>query len=64
MTPKEKAKNLVHKFIEINGNRFFAKECSMIVVDEIIDSMQYMNIEYSYIDLKYWNDVKREIDQL
>jgi len=35
MTPKEKAQELVDKFIQTNGNAFFAKECALIVVDEI-----------------------------
>lgn len=36
MTPKEKAKELVDKFIKTNGNSFFAKECALIAVDEIV----------------------------
>ena len=36
MTPKEKAKELIEKFIFINGNSFFAKDCAIIAVDEII----------------------------
>ena len=36
MTPKEKAIELVDKFTQTNGNAFFAKECALIAVDEII----------------------------
>lgn len=36
MTPKEKAIELVENFTTINGNSFFAKECAVAAVDEII----------------------------
>lgn len=36
MTPKEKAQELVDKFIQTNGNSFFAKKCAIAAVDEII----------------------------
>ena len=76
MTPKEKAKELIDKFAEANGNSFFAKECALIVVDEIIkqfvgvyDSLkdagvlESTNVEDS-ANYKYWQEVKQEIKKL
>lgn len=39
MTPKEKAQELLNKFIQTNGNAFFAKECALIAVDEILNML-------------------------
>ena len=39
MTAKEKAKELVEKYTFINGNSFFAKDCAIIAVDEIIENL-------------------------
>ena len=76
MTPKEKAKELIDKFAEANGNSFFSKECALIVVDEIIkqfvgvyDSLkdagvlESTNVEDS-ANYKYWQEVKQEIKKL
>jgi hypothetical protein len=32
MEAKEKAKELIEKFISVNGNSFFAKDCALIAV--------------------------------
>ena len=58
MTPKEKAKELVDKFIQTNGNAFFAKQCALIAVDEII------NYSEEWDDSEYWQEVKQEIEKL
>ena len=75
MTPKEKAKDLVDKFLpEIRGadrynynlesmNVFIAKQCALIAVDEIINSRPAITdsqIEYQ----NYWQEVKSEIEKL
>lgn len=62
MTPKEKAEELVQKFIyrtkdyvEIED----AKQCTIIAVDEIL------NITLFYFeDEQYWQQVKEEIENL
>jgi hypothetical protein len=36
MTTKEKAIQILDRFIQLNGNSFFAKECSLFLVDEIL----------------------------
>ena len=60
MTPKEKAKELVEKFIFINGNSFFAKDCAIIAVDEIIKSNPYSAVGNS--TSKFWQSVKSELE--
>jgi len=57
MTPKEKARELVHKYYiySLKG-----KECALIAVDEILDSGLFMFLE----DERYWEEVKEEIDNL
>ena len=67
MTPKEKAKELVDKFI----NTFYktqdfvwkstAKQCALISVDELIYETQF---EVPNIRQRYWIDVKQEIEKL
>lgn len=65
MTPQEKAKELVDKFIDemIECDAYFvnsgAKKCALIAVEEIRDSLpQISDIQY------YWIDVKAEIQKL
>lgn len=60
MTPKEKAEELVQKFIyrtkdyvEIED----AKNCATILVDDILDMCSKSTIEY-------WQQVKEEIENL
>jgi hypothetical protein len=60
MTPKEKAQNLVQKFIQTNGNSFFAKECALIAVDEIIKTFDCTTPQ----SIDYWQEVKTEIQNL
>ena len=76
MTPKEKAKELYLKMLDwvYNGNKYLernivstsAKQCALIAVDEVINS-QKCCYECKYegsIELKYWSDVKTEIEKL
>jgi hypothetical protein len=74
MTPKEKAKELVDKFIEhtmdwdiLDGyvdDMLRAKQCAFIAVDEMIEQqqMQFENMLWSCVE--YWKDVKHEIEKL
>ncbi len=62
MTPKEKAKELVDKFINSNNMIFLiegAKECALIAVDELIYETQF---EVPNIRQRYWQEVKQEIE--
>lgn len=75
MTPKEKANELVDKFIQTNGNAFFAKECALITVDEILEIASQNKLVYHYTEdgvtiLEQWPErvfwwwVKQEIEKL
>ena len=70
-TAKEKAKELIDKYsnIEIQiGGKYDgyismdlcdAKECALIAVDEILDILNQLSLEY-----EYWQEVKQEIYKL
>jgi hypothetical protein len=66
MTPKEKAKELIWKYLPIlegwkhkDSNQ--AKQCALIAVDEIIEEL----IEKDFANrFSYWQQVKQEIQQL
>jgi hypothetical protein len=68
MTPKEKAEELINKFSQTNGNSFFAKECALIAVDELIKSHLLLTTthdkEPSIRCKTYWQEVKQEIENL
>lgn len=76
MTPKEKAEELVGKFIphtrvfhEVLGWENYedsAKQCAVIAVDEIIEALDFDWMEVQNLDREYayWNKVKQEIDKL
>jgi hypothetical protein len=65
MTPKEKAEELVDKFTQTNGNSFFAKECALIAVDEILDDDCFdMGEEAFDKRINFWQQVKKEIEEL
>lgn len=72
MTPKEKAKELVDKFImydvqvcDLMGDELEGYEenhyrnCALICVDEILDVVNPLTLEY-----EYWEEVEQEINKL
>jgi hypothetical protein len=73
MTPKEKAEELVDKYYNLFSVKlenticvYEAKHCALIAVDEIINANPHsnpLNTE-SYSTMKYWQEVKHEIEQL
>jgi hypothetical protein len=68
MTPKEKAKELVDKFMNCDNMIFLtegAKECALIAVDEVkwFHQRLFYLTEGSIFD-KYLEDVKKEIEKL
>ena len=67
MTPKQKAKELIEKyqFVEIANytSIFEVKQCTLIAVDEIIEVL-IESIYLQMIDIKYWQEVKQEIEKL
>ena len=78
MTPKEKAIELVYKFmpiVECGDNRYSdkvqkqnAKQCALIAVDEILNNFgtktngQTFYTEYRAV--QFWQQVKTEIEKL
>ena len=71
MTPKEKAIEIINKFIPhvldieynedmtINKDNYYAKQCALILVDEVIfiNSGYILDMDIS----NFWYDVKKEI---
>jgi hypothetical protein len=60
MTAKEKAIELVSKMCLLDcrdENIIIAKQCALICVDEILEF-------HDRIDVKYWKEVKQEINNL
>jgi hypothetical protein len=67
MKAKEKAKELVDMFYNIDSDSkiyddftmkiFYAQRCALISVDEILEF-------HDRIDVKYWKEVKQEINKI
>jgi len=71
MTPQEKAKWLVLKYLRINNNTkewfniHIAKQCALITVDEMLNDDWYIATAEDSIERnKYWNEVKQELEKL
>lgn len=76
MTPKEKAKELVLKYLRLQEkdcewiHKGIAKQSALIAVDEIIIQWEYIDTYLSDLggelntNLEYWYDVKQEIEKL
>ena len=76
MTQKEKAKELVERFlIELpNGDDIgfgqpkIAKQCALICVDEIMDELDelqgFLGLKLYAKKLVYWQEVKQEIKKI
>jgi hypothetical protein len=75
MTPKEKADDLIDKFLphtkvyhEATGwEDYFdsAKECALIAVDEILEELPEGSIDYGISSRRrYWEEVKEELEKL
>jgi hypothetical protein len=74
MTPKEKADELVKKMYKVHSDSassitlYFAKQCALIAVNEVIleqcKSSELKDPRYQDERLMYWNEVKQEIKKL
>jgi len=77
MTPKDKAIGLYIKYIDAYNDRNlqvidykFAKRCALIAVDEIIEFMEVDDFDSdtcyweNHSKMKYWIEVKQEINKL
>jgi len=72
MTPKEKAKELIHKFYpnvqwKLGQEDCLkrAKNCALIAVDEILTYQEQLLQNYKVkLENSYWYKVQQEIDKL
>ena len=68
MTPKDKAIELYNKYkfvyIQNYTSKHEVKECALIAVDEIISIVEWYDVRHISNQLKFWNEVKNEIDKL
>jgi hypothetical protein len=74
MKPKEKAEELVLKYLRIDNNTkewfnsYIAKKCALIAVDEILDNMMLYKENFNdgrpIHHKSYWQEVKQEIEKL
>lgn len=75
MTPREKAKELFNKMFSLPncvislhrqaGRTFLAKQRALIAADEIINLLTDINSIYNIKPaIKYWEEVKQEINNL
>jgi len=79
MTPKEKAEELMLKFMAIKSTKLsdfsviyspVAKLCALIAIDEILKSNPIMPLSYMLesealdAGIDYWQEVKQEIEKL
>lgn len=78
MTPKDKAKKLVEKFMSIDSDSekfdgfkmktFYAQRCALIAVEEIYKTNlifgRYEYEENPEFFYSYWEEVKQEIEKL
>ena len=70
MTAKEKAEELVLRYLRINNNTkewfnlHIAKQCALIAVDEILFVLEF-NLDFKMIrSIEYYLEVKQEIKKL
>jgi len=68
MTPKEKADELYCKYDSLFKAPFKKhqdlKQCSLIAVDEILDSIVIFDLTAAENQFTYWEEVKQEIEKL
>ena len=69
MTPKEKAEELVGKYVSLTDGWVYGiknwehkKKCALIAVDEILKVASFYND--SQAEVTYWEEVKQEIENL
>ena len=70
LSPKEKAEELVLKYLRIDNNTkewfnsHIAKQCALIAIDEILVVLEFKLDFKMEKSIKYWLDVKDEIINL
>ncbi len=72
MTPKEKAVELFKKMYQVHSvaasdiTKYFAKQCALIAVDELISALYKWDddAQTNREEYYYWQEVKQEIEKL
>ncbi len=69
MTPKDKAKELVSRYVHYSKSwkldKQDAKQCALIAVELRLDAdFQFSDIEFGEQSIEYWEQVKNEIELL
>lgn len=63
MTPKEKANELVERYVVLTTGWNYievAKKCALMRVNEILEGSMLVHVA----DYNYWTDVKQEINKI
>ena len=65
MNPKEKAEDLIDKFLEETylQDHNEAVQCALICVDELIELYEF-EVPHRGFKISYWDEVKQEIEKL
>ena len=64
MTPQEKADELYVGYWRLTNDSRIAKQCALIAVDEVINSIVVTNLSVAENQFIYWEQVKEEIEKL
>ena len=65
MTPKEKAEELVYKFMDTRIPWKQSKLCALVAVDELIKIHYLLTATHDTSpSINYWKDVKQELEKL
>ena len=67
MTPKEKAQELINKYLAVQFGDFSttdAKRCALIAIDEMLNFWDNLFITEGSLVYKYLLEVKQEINNL
>jgi hypothetical protein len=65
MTPKEKADELHVGYWRLTNDSRIAKQCALIAVDEVISNIEpSVSMDVISARIKYWEQVKEEINKL
>jgi hypothetical protein len=65
MTPQEKADELFKAYLNVGMGNGWAKQCALIVADEVIANIEpSVSMDVITARIKYWQEVKNEIEKL
>jgi hypothetical protein len=65
MTPQEKADELHVGYWRLTNNARIAKQCALMAVDEVIANIEpSVSMDVISARIKYWEQVKQEIEKL